>query len=481
MRFAPLALLLALFATSAVAAPDDAAASRPDPGDPTVPTLPLPAPTLALQTDPPLPGDPSTGWAGLGDPASAGPTLTLDEALALARAHHPLLAAAGVGVRAATSERAAAGRIGNPSFETEVLPGEGDNEVELAARLDLTDGVLAGLRVRVADARRDAEQSRAQATTVRVEAEVRIAYVSLQAASLRLAVGQRALEIQAVARDAAEALYASGGLPWAEVVPHVAAYERLRLSVAGLELDVAAARERLAASLGRFGAASEVAPLPDLPSDPGVPADLEARAVAASLELAALREEATALGRAATLARVSGALPEVEVGLLAVNDRLPLGLAAPQEPWRFGGSVELTVPLFAQGVAAGRAASLRRDELAWRLEAEAVQLRADARIAAARLHVAHAKAAHLRDVVLPRQREVTEATLRQYNAMQLSVFQLLQARRAEFDAELELVDALRDAWIARVGLDALAAGVRVDLPLTQTATPSAGATPDGGH
>lgn len=469
MRRARFALFLVLLIGSSAAGSDAA--------DPNAPTLPLTVPTLAVTRDPPLPGEPTVGWPGLAEAPSAGPVLTLEEAIALAVDRHPLVLAARTGVRAATAERAAAGRIGNPSFEADMLPGD----VELSARLDLTDGVLARLRVGVAGARLDAERSQAEAVRVRVEADVRMAYVALQAADLRLAVSQRALEIQAVGEDAALALLEAGSLPWADVVPHLAAYERLRATVVGLEVDVAGARERLAAAIGLVGVRIDVAPLPDLPREAGVPADLEARAVAASFDLAALRADVEALGRTATLARVAGALPEIEVGLLAAHERVGADLGGASEPWRLGGSVELSVPLFSQGVAAGRALALRRDELAWRLEAETVQLRADTRTAAARLSAAHARAVHLRDVALPRQRQVTEATVLQYNAMQVGVFQLLQARRAELDAELELAQAIREAWSARAVVDALGRGVRLDVPLSTAAASSAGATPNGGH
>ncbi len=45
-----------------------------------------------------------------------------------------------------------------------------------------------------------------------------------------------------------------------------------------------------------------------------------------------------------------------------------------------------------------------------------------------------------------------------YNAMQVSAFQLFQARRDEVDAGNEYILALRDYWLARSRLDQVLSG-----------------------
>jgi cobalt-zinc-cadmium efflux system outer membrane protein len=55
-----------------------------------------------------------------------------------------------------------------------------------------------------------------------------------------------------------------------------------------------------------------------------------------------------------------------------------------------------------------------------------------------------------------------EQSLLQYNAMQLGVFELLAARRAEVEAARGYIDALRDYWIARATLARVLAGRALD-------------------
>ena len=78
---------------------------------------------------------------------------------------------------------------------------------------------------------------------------------------------------------------------------------------------------------------------------------------------------------------------------------------------------------------------------------------------------------HYTRVLLPlRQRVVVQSQL-QYNAMVLSAFQLLEARREEVRTYREYVEALRDYWNAHNALEN-AVGGRLTTPgTTQGATP----------
>ena len=67
---------------------------------------------------------------------------------------------------------------------------------------------------------------------------------------------------------------------------------------------------------------------------------------------------------------------------------------------------------------------------------------------------------------MPAQNKVMEHTLLQYNAMQLGVFQLLEARPAQLEVALDYAATLREYWSSAAELDALLAGrvVRVRQP-----------------
>ena len=64
-------------------------------------------------------------------------------------------------------------------------------------------------------------------------------------------------------------------------------------------------------------------------------------------------------------------------------------------------------------------------------------------------------------MIVPARERVLRETLLQYNAMQVSVFQLLEARRDLLDATLRRAEVRREFWTATAGTTALFAGRQV--------------------
>ncbi|HJX30208.1 MAG TPA: hypothetical protein VJ885_20075, partial [Thermoanaerobaculia bacterium] len=66
---------------------------------------------------------------------------------------------------------------------------------------------------------------------------------------------------------------------------------------------------------------------------------------------------------------------------------------------------------------------------------------------------------YLRTVVVPRRQRILSLTQLEYNAMLRGVYDLIRARQGLSDALREQVLAVRDYWLARTELDAVASGV----------------------
>ncbi|RZM18372.1 MAG: TolC family protein, partial [Sphingomonas sp.] len=154
----------------------------------------------------------SIAQAQSSEPISTGPTLTLDQALALAGATAPTLDAATAGVRAAEAGRTVAGYRPNPSIvaETENVAGSGqyrgvrsaETTAGLAFPIEL--GGKRSARIAVADAL----GSRARIGSALAEADLRLAvtqlYIEATAADRRLVTARQQAGI------AREALRAAG-------------------------------------------------------------------------------------------------------------------------------------------------------------------------------------------------------------------------------------------------------------------------------
>ena len=137
---------------------------------------------------------------------------------------------------------------------------------------------------------------------------------------------------------------------------------------------------------------------------------------------------------------MGGYLPSIEVDAHALHLKPDHG----QEGWRYGGGVNVEVPLFDRNQGTLRSVAAERDVLRERQQALAIELRSRLRDTRNRLVSAHARARAYQQTLVPAQRNVMQQTLLQYNAMQLSVFELLSARRAELEIALANVAAQRD-------------------------------------
>ncbi|HEY6881274.1 MAG TPA: TolC family protein, partial [Polyangiales bacterium] len=292
---------------------------------------------------------------------------------------------------------------------------------------------------------------------------VRVAWFELAAAEQRLAYAQRTLDALTAGRDAAVALLAAGNIPPLEASRQIVAYENARIEVAKHELELADRREAMQRLLGLYGEDAEwklAGGLAELPAAPALPDKLETAVLTASLDLKAIGQRLEAAGRRTGHTRMAGWLPSLAVDMHALHTDPEAQNT--EKRWRYGGGVSVGVPLFDRQQGELRANEAEFDGLLEREQGLAIALRSQAR--AARNHVlsTYARAEAYRATLLPAQRTVMEQTVLQYNAMQVGVFELLAARRAELEIELAAVDAQAEYWSAQAALDALLAGKFVE-------------------
>lgn len=374
-----------------------------------------------------------------------------------------------------------AGLIGNPAFEAEISP-ERNTRLELRVEYDVMSLVMAPLRKRAAEHELQAARLEAAGAVVQLGYEVRTHFYGLQAAAQRLQVAQRSLEALAAARDAALALLEAGNVPPLEASLQISAYERARIVVAKLELELLERREQLQRLLGLFGKATEWTlggQLQPVPDELEPVENVERRALEANLDLRASEQRLEALARQTGIARTEGWLPHLDADVHALYGD-PERASEPRVRW--GGGVGLELPLFDHNQGTLRAREAEFDSGLERYQGLALELRSAAREASNRLASAHARARQYQRVIVPAQSRVMEHMLLQYNAMQLGVFQLLEARRAQLEVELDYAETLREYWSAAAELSALLSGRRVtDGAPARTQTMSAAGAEQGGH
>ena len=408
--------------------------------------------------------------------------LSADAAAHVALLNNRHLRATYEDVGVARAELVQAGLLKNPVFDAAIRFGEGGGGtgLELTLVQDFLDVFQIPMRKRAAGAALESARLRVAGAAIDLVAQVRAAFYQHQAATQAMEMRQTVLAATEASYDLARRLREAGNINELDLANEQASYEQAKLDVASAEAAVVAGRERLNSLLGLWGqdttwAAAER--LPDLPGEDMALERVEGIAVEKSLELALAREELRSAAQRLGLRRTFGLVPEVEIGATAEREL--------EGGWSVGPAFALPVPLFDQGQAkvAVAGAELRRSRM--RYAALAVDVRSAARAARDRLHAARQRAAYIRDVILPLRTRIVEQTQLQFNAMQVSPFQLLTTRQQQVVAGRQYIEALRDYWLARAQLEQIVSGrmprIEANESSVGAALSSAGASETGGH
>lgn len=381
--------------------------------------------------------------------------LTADAAVQVALINNPQVQIAFEELGIARADLVRAVRLPNPVAEGALHFHGGDEqpEVELGVLIGLNDLLFLPSRSGAAQAGLDAAKLGVAGAILDLALEVRAAYFRYVAARQIVELRRTVLLAANGSYESAKALHEAGNISDLDLANERALYEDARLLVARAETEAVTERARLASLLGLTGSGVEwktLERLPDADTTRVARSDIERRALERSLDLELARRRFTVAAKRANLARAEGLLPELRAGVSAENEL--------SEGWGVGPAVQLEVPIFYQGqgeVARARS-EMRRQQNAY--TAAALRIRSAAQELSARFETARSALAFYRDVQLPLREQIVEQTQRQFNAMNVSVFQLLAAKRDQVETARAYIETQRDYWIAKAELEQLLAG-----------------------
>jgi len=329
-----------------------------------------------------------------------------------------------------------------------------------SATTELTRLLFLPLRRGVASAGLDAVRIETGGAALEFAYAVRNAFYDYQATEQLLELDHTVLETATASYDAAQRLYDAGNIPALELANERVFYEEARIEAALAEATALGRREELNALMGLSGAdtgwqlagrLAEPEPEEELP---GIDT-LEARAIEDSLDLLGLEYRYTAAAQQANLARAEGLLPSFRAGFQVGRE---------ESLRQTGPVVSVELPLFDRGQGRVEEARAQMRQLEQQYRARAVRIRAAVRAARTDSLFATRRVEHYREVLLPLWEQIINETQRQYNAMQVGVFELLLARREQVRTGQEYVIALRNYWRERSRLDQILAGRLVSTP-----------------
>lgn len=406
--------------------------------------------------------------------------LTEADAVRIALLHNRDVRAAYERLGIAAADLVQAGLLHNPVLDAHALFFQGGGaEVEFGIAQPIVDLFHRPLRQRVAAHELAAAEARIAHELVHLVHSVRREFVRVRAAQELVAMQRQALTAAVASHELMRQLYAAGNVTAPQLTAERIGEARARLMLHDAERAAVEAREPLHRLLSLWGEATAWTIDGGLAGEPLQGVDLvgvEARSVAANLDLRENLAHLQAAAERAGLVRWTALFPEASLGVGALRE--------PGDEWAVGPTLELELPVFDRGGPRVAAAAARVRELGHRHAQIAVEVRSVARLLRERLERLLVRERYVREELLPAHTQLLRETLQNYGAMQVGAFAVLDQKRQQLAAARERLDDLRDAWLARIDLDELLAG---SVPTAAMGTfwpgnAGGGAGPDrGGH
>lgn len=383
----------------------------------------------------------------------AGP-LTEDAAVKIAVLNNRSVRAELATLGVASAELVQAGLLSNPVLSVEAKFFDGGTEITGGLVESFFDVFFVAARKRVQASRLEATKARIGREIVRLVHDVRRAFVRVRAAQRLVDVEGEIVRAAQASADLMSELHRAGNVIDPLLTADQVALTRAQIAFAQAEAASREAREPLNVLLGLWGDGVSwtiEGVFSDNVTDGLDLARLETRAITASLDLAELRAEATANARRAGIVGWEAVLAPGEVGIAAKRE-------VGSSEWGLGPAIGFSLPVFDSGSSRRAIASAMLEESLARHVARAVEIRSAARRLRERLVAFSDQASFIRDEQLPKVKRLVRETLRNYNAMQIGVFNVFVAKQQEIDAARGYLETLSDAWMARLDLEELLAG-----------------------
>jgi cobalt-zinc-cadmium efflux system outer membrane protein len=373
--------------------------------------------------------------------------LSVEAAVQIALLNNRTLQATYEELGVAQADLVQAGLLQNPVFSGMVrfpLKSAGVTNLEFDLVGNFLELLFLPARKQVAALEFEERKLRVSHAVLELASQTRSAYYS--AISARQVSDLRRLVAQAAEASAefAKRLHDAGNVSELSMTLEQVSYEQARIDWSKSESAVIDARERLTRLMGLWGQGAEwKAPerLPDVAVEELPLERAERLAISRRLDFQAALREVQVVAASLGLTQQTRLLGEFNLGANAERDT--------DGHWVFGPTFSFQIPIFDQGQArvAGGEAMLRMRE--HRLTALAVDIRSEVRSLRSRLVQDRYRIDHYAKVVIPLRERAVALTQERYNFMLVGVFELLEAKRREFDAYQEYIETVRDYWITR--------------------------------
>jgi cobalt-zinc-cadmium efflux system outer membrane protein len=377
-----------------------------------------------------------------------------ERALALAYVYNPRVRETYARLGVGRAELEDARRIANPTFAFGRLrTNEGDHpKITRSLAVGFTDLLLLPARKRFAQSELTRLQNEVAAELLELSVEVESAWY--EAVGARQVADMRGVVAGAAETSAelAQRFFDAGNITRLQLERERAAATQARVEATRAIVEALKARNRLAGLIGLPASAdwSLQTQLPAPPATVLAASDLTARALEQRLDLLAAQQAVAQREDMLGVTRRWRWLGDVEVGFEQEREG--------EDGVSQGPTLSLGLPIFNQGQ--GALAKSQAELIQARAELDAMTLRVhnEVLLGVQSLNVAREVAEQYRTTLIPSREAIVARTQEEVNYMLVGIFELILAKRDEYDAYQEYLEAVRDYWVARAELRGIVGG-----------------------
>ena len=373
--------------------------------------------------------------------------LTGDAAMQIALMNNPGLQATFHELGIAEADLVRVGRLRNPTFDFTNLRGGGAAEIDRAIVFDLLSLVTIPLKVQLEQRRFAQTQVQVARQAVYVAANARRAWVHAVASLEMQHYAEQVKEAAEASAQLAARMAKAGNFSKLAQMQEQAFYADATAQLARAHQQATSDRERLTRLLGLQQSDGYRLPehLPEPPKRAAEPGEVERVAMDQRLDVLEAKRSAEAVAEAYHLSRTTGFINVLDAGYA--------NKSATGEPGKRGYELSVELPLFDFGLVRNARAEASYLQAVERAREVAVAARSEAREAYAGYLMAYELARHYRDEVVPLRKRISDENQLRYNAMLISVFELLADSREQIASVTAAIAALRDFWLADIDLN----------------------------
>ncbi len=308
--------------------------------------------------------------------------------------------------------------------------------------------------IKLAETRFRQAQLTAALETISLASETRRAWITAVSAWENVGYLNQAKAAADAASDLAKKIGEAGSLPKADQAREHVFYAELTGETAKARLEAKLAKEELVRLMGLSRSDIDFQipnRLPNLPKALIKRDDIEAEAIRKRMDLQVARLELQATAQSYKLEDVTRIVTDIELVGTWEKEREREDGKVVSETTRTGG-LEFTIPIFDSGQARLRKGELAYMRAANQLAELAVNVRSEARSAYVSYKSNYDIARHYRNSVLPLRNAIEEQSMRSYNGMITSTFELISDTREKIESTILAVNAKRDFWLAEANL-----------------------------